>query len=60
MSVSYIDYNESTQTLRLKFDGGEVYDYFFVPHEVGRLAEVGVAENFKTAIKGVYPHRRVR
>lgn len=63
MSVRFVAYNEEQSTLRLQFDGGEVYDYFIVPPDVARHAEVALADGgspfFRSSIRGVYPSRRV-
>lgn len=61
--IRVLFYNAQENQLRLQFDGGEVYDYFLVPPDVGRAAEVALAgENpafFGSAIKGIYPYRRL-
>jgi len=33
--VHSFEYDEQDQTLRVYFRGGQIYDYFFVPKEVG-------------------------
>ena len=62
--IHFIDYNPDTHTLRLRFDGGEIYDYHIVPPDAGRAAEVAMAAGdhgyFKASIKGIYPVVRVR
>ena len=61
--IAFISYDPEQSQLRIRFDGGEVYDYFIVPPDVGRAAEVALAGGdsgfFTTAIKGIYPYRRV-
>jgi hypothetical protein len=62
--IHFVEYNSETTTLRVRFDGGEVYDYYLVPPDAGRAAEVALSGGdhgyFKTSIKGIYPFTRVR
>lgn len=64
MSVKFVAYNPQSSTLRLQFDGGEVYDYHIVPPDEGRAAELALVGGndgyFKASIKGIYPFTRVR
>ena len=62
--IRFVSYSSDTSTLRLQFDGGEVYDYHIVPPDAGRAAEVALAGGdtgyFKAHIKNVYPFTRQR
>ena len=62
--IHFITYNPQSATLRIRFDGGELYDYHLVPPEAGRAAEVALAggdhDYFTSSIKGIYPYTRVR
>jgi len=64
MSLRVVSYDAEQRTLRIQFDGGEVYDYYIVPPDVGQDAQTLLANGdtgfFRAHIRGVYPSTRVR
>ena len=63
MVITFIFYDPKDKRLRLQFDGGEVYDYYLVPPEIGKQAEIAISGHseafFKSSIRGIYPFRRL-
>ena len=60
--VRFIGYDEESKTLRIQFDKS-VYEYFIVPEDVARQADVMLAgEDYgwiRKYLVGIYPSRRV-
>lgn len=64
--VHSFEYNESDQTLRVYFRGGQIYDYFFVPREVSdgfqKACEVpgeSAGKWFAKNVRNVYEFHKV-
>ena len=61
--IAFVFYKPEDRTLRIQFHRGTYYDYFLVPPDVGRQAEVSLAAGdagfFRSSIRGIYPYRKL-